>query len=497
MNTTPVCRKARKLTVALWLIALSVARAQTAVEAWVQRYAGPGNADDRAASMALDGNDNVIVTGYSQSDASASSADYITVKYSSTGVPLWTNRYDGPGGASDRATAVAVDGSGNVLVTGSSAGSSGFSDYATIKYSATGVPLWTNRYNGPENSDDDATALAVDGNGNVFVTGASYSFGIVNPDYATTKYSGAGEPLWTNRYDALENNDARGQAVTVDGDGNAIVTGWPATIKYSGAGVALWTNSISGGAHAVDGSGNVVVVVSGLTNYDYATLKCSEAGVPLWTNIYDGPGNFNDNPTAVAVDGSGNVFVTGDSWGSGSGVDYATIAYSSAGSPLWTNRYNGPTNSFDYAMDVAVDASGNVAVTGGSYNGYANDYVTIKYSSTGVPLWTNRYTGPANAGGIASAVAMDASGNVFVTGASWNGSDYDYVTIKYSDATLFPIPLNYQIVGTQLVLSWTNAAFSLQRAPAVQGTYTNVSGVTSPFTNPVFGSQQFFRLIAN
>jgi hypothetical protein len=64
--------------------------------------------------------------------------------------------------------------------------------------------------------------------------------------------------------------------------------------------------------------------------------------VALWTNRYNGSGNGEDFADAIAVDGSGNVFVTG--WSAGSSVfdDYATVAYSNAGEPLWTNRYNGP-----------------------------------------------------------------------------------------------------------------------------------------------------------
>ena len=73
---------------------------------------------------------------------------------------MWTNRYHGPGSGNDGATAMAVDGGGNVVVSGVSVGTNGLSsydDYATIKYSGAGVALWTNRYNGPANNADEAT----------------------------------------------------------------------------------------------------------------------------------------------------------------------------------------------------------------------------------------------------------------------------------------------------------------------------------------------------
>lgn len=98
----------------------------------------------------------------------------------------------------------------------------------------------------------------------------------------------------------------------------------------------------------------------------------------MWTNRYDGLVNGADQANAVAVDGSGNVFVTGLSTGIGSGYDYATIAYANTGMPLWTNRCNGTGNSNDVAKAVTVDRNGNVVVTGSSI-GFASseDYVTI------------------------------------------------------------------------------------------------------------------------
>jgi len=403
----------------------TIAYSGAGVPLWTNRYNGTANSVATAVAVAVDASGNVFVTG-SSVIASGDRWDYATIAYSGAGVPLWTNRYNGS------ASAVAVDASGNVFVTGSSYGSGGFDgDWATIAYSGAGAALWTNRYGGRRDAPDYAGAVAVDGSGNVFVTGSSVGSGGIS-DYETIAYSGAGVPLWTNRGPA-NGFCCQATAVAVDGSGNVFVTGSSATIAYSGAGAPLWTNGGSGTAIALDGSGNVFV--TGSSGGDYYTAKYSGAdGSVLWQQRYSGGWN---QATAVAVDGSGNVFVTGSSYGSADNYDYATIAYSGAGVPLWTNRYDGPENRDDVASAVAVDGSGNVFVTGssGSSFGFAGDYATIAYSGAGVPLWTNRYDGPGNGLDQANAVAVDASGNVVVTGRS-SGTDTntDYYTAKYAAA---------------------------------------------------------------
>src|SRR3972149_184729 len=149
--------------------------AQGVYEAWVATYNGPGNSYDQANALTVDNSGNVYVTGGSY--VSGGFEDYATIKYAPNGDTLWVRRYNGPGNSSDAAYALALDGSGNVYVTGCSPGSGTIEDYATIKYAPNGDTLWVRRYNGPDSSYDYASALALDGSGNVYVTGVSWSNG--------------------------------------------------------------------------------------------------------------------------------------------------------------------------------------------------------------------------------------------------------------------------------------------------------------------------------
>jgi hypothetical protein len=118
--------------------------------------------------------------------------DYATIKYDSAGQQQWVARYNGPASSEDEATAIAVDGSGNVYVTGFSLDANTYFDYATIKYNAAGQEQWVARYDGPASIFDEATAIAVDGSGNVYVTGSSTGSN-GSWDYATIKYDSAGQ----------------------------------------------------------------------------------------------------------------------------------------------------------------------------------------------------------------------------------------------------------------------------------------------------------------
>jgi hypothetical protein len=441
------------------------AAAPPPIQRWVMRYDNaPVSGPDEATALAVDGAGNVYVTGDSWGGNPATGGtgyDYATVKYDTYGNQQWVPvaRYDGPDSGDDKATALAVDGAGNVYVTGRSDDLAPF-DYATVKYDANGNQQWVARYNGPVNGADDATALAVDAAGNVYVTGTSAGSGTY-ADYATVKYNGAGAQQWVARYNGPGNGDDGASALAVDGAGNVYVTGVSyggsgtggdyATVKYNAGGVQQWVarynnapvNGIDDAtALAVDGAGNVYVTGEswgGLlaTYYDYATIKYDAGGAQQWVRRYDGapgPVGLDDGASALAVDGAGNVYVTGVSYdGSGTGGDYATVKYNAAGVQKWVARYNNASvNGLDEAKALAVDASGNVYVTGWSESSWNPDYATVKYNAAGAEQWVARYNGPGTNVDQANAVALDGAGNVYVTGKSTgSGTEYDYATIKY------------------------------------------------------------------
>lgn len=109
-------------------------------------------------------------------------------------------RYNGPGSGYDEAHAIAVNANGDVYVAGQSQSSAASFDHATIKYNGlSGEELWLARYNGPVNGSGIALASAIDADGNVYVTGESQS-SATSSDYATIKYNGlSGEELWVAR----------------------------------------------------------------------------------------------------------------------------------------------------------------------------------------------------------------------------------------------------------------------------------------------------------
>ncbi len=423
-------------------------------QVWVSRTNGAANFDDNLSSMVLDNSGNIYVTGTSE-DQAATDIDYLTVKYNSAGVQQWAVVYDAGDDAEDIATAIAVDNTGNVYVTGTSYFDVTFDDIVTIKYNAAGVQQWITRYtNGAGGHPEEGHSITTDNSGNIYVTGKAYESGMGGNNIVTIKYNSAGVQQWAIIYNGPGNTGDSGESIILDNAGNICVTGYSmgsgtaydcVTIKYNSGGTQLWLQRYNGPGNLddfpvlikADNSGNVYITGStrsSMSDPDYATIKYNSSGVQQWAARYDGPGSDSlDFANSLAIDPAGNVYVTGES-GSLINPDYATVKYNSNGVQQWAQRYNGTGNSYDYGHSIAVDISGNVFITGSSIgSGTGLDCATIMYNNSGVQQWLQGYNGPGNSidGGLV--VAVDNAGNVIVGGGSTgSGTGNDYTVIKYN-----------------------------------------------------------------
>lgn len=234
----------------------------------------------------LDNVGNVCVTG----STSGVDRNIYTSKLDPEGTQIWYDYMNAITGM-DGGLAVSVDGEGNVYVAGMS-----MLEDDVIKYKANAEPPplgereWSARF--AITSGDWANSIAVDEDGNVYVSGSSK----INSFYdcLTVKYDSKGKKLWEARYDGLANNEDLSVGLVLDSDANVYVS----------------CQSKGGDP----------------PQHDYATIMYDTDGNQLWVKRYDGSAHGEDRPQDIEIDGDGNVYVTGNSL-TNTGFDFITIKY--------------------------------------------------------------------------------------------------------------------------------------------------------------------------
>lgn len=356
-------------------------------QVWVRSYHGPNNLyDDDAYSIAVDSQDNIFVTGGSKKGDY--NFDYVTLKYDSSGNQLWVQRYNGTGNENDIAYSIAADLDGNVYVTGFSFGDSTNYDYCTIKYSSTGQELWIKRYDGIRSFEDAAYSVILDNNGNVYVTGYSYGNETFR-DFATIKYDTSGEQMWVQRYSGKGFSYDEASALAIDLKGNVYVTGKSnevsvsefdyVTIKYNGSGAEQWVQRYNGTGNSIDAPSSIVVGKNGIvfvTGYSYGngtesdmlTIAYDSVGVQKWIERRDGSAHGSESGYSLVMDSSDNLFLTGSIMQTGTYIDVITIKYSQTtginpASDLFSaiyNLYQNYPNPFNPVTKIIFDIPSNV-----------------------------------------------------------------------------------------------------------------------------------------
>ena len=412
------------------------------VYVWAKSMGGTG--DDYGISLAIDGSGNVVVTGYFNGTAdfdpgagtanltSAGNTDIFVAKYTSSGVYVWAKAMGGTAG--DTPFSLALDGSGNVVVTGNFNGtadfdpsavtvnlvSAGSNDVFVAKYNSSGEYVWANRMGGT--NTDQSMSLALDGNGNLYVTGyfnATVDFdpstGTANLtsagsfDIFVAKYDASGNYVWANRMGGT--NVDQGNSLILDGSGNVLVSGY-----------------LIGTADFDPSAGTANLTSAG--SQDIFVAKYTSSGEYVWAK---GMGGINsDTPYSLASDGNGNVLVTGNFAG---------------------------TVDFDPGAGTA-----NLISAG------AGDIFVAKYTSSGEYVWAKGMGGTGSDGGLS--LVIDGSGKILVTGFFSATVDFD-PTVNTSNLT--------SMSGGQY--SFIAAYFNCSN-PTVGGTIAAAQSGNTPF-NPV------------
>jgi hypothetical protein len=441
----------KKFLTFLFLIVSMITNAQT----WQWAKSAGGTTYDASTSMAIDGNGNIYVTGYFDDPSitfgtltlyGSSSSNLFIVKYDANGTVLWARTTTGI--YSDAGLSITTDGSGNVYVTGY---------------------FWINTTFG-------STTLTGTGPHDVFIT----------------KYDTNGNVLWAKSAGGWDR--AAGLSVASDAIGNVYVTGYfeSASIVF---GPTLLTNT------GFDGIPEIFIV------------KYDTNGNVLWAKSAGGGGALDyEKGHSIGADGSGNVYITGYFDGpvvtfdsitlpnaiSNSISDFFIVKYDINGNVLWAQRAGG--TNMDEGMSITVDSSsGNVYATGyfqsssitfGAYtliNSGGWDLFIVKYDGNGNVLWAKSEGAASQVNG--NSITTDGTGNVYVTGYFWSS------TITFGSTTLINSGINdifiakYDSSGNHI---WATSAGGIKRDEGydiVTDTNSNVY-ITGSFFSPniSFGS---------
>jgi PKD repeat protein len=401
-------------------------------------------ANDSAVAVAIDASGNTIVGGPFKGSVtfapgktlvSAGNSDWFLAKFDPTGTLIWANRMGGAG--DDAVEAVAIAPNGDVVVVGHFTGSASFggtanltangtTDMAVAKYAATdGHHLWSKRFGGQY--DDTASAVSVDGAGNVYFTG--YFSGIIDfgggplsvpftsdLDVFLTKLDPDGNHLWSKNF--TNSGNESGYGIAVDATGNVAITGF-------------FTNSINFGG---------TTLTSPNAMSDVFVARFTTAGGHTWSKQLGAP-DGNEGGNGLTMDSTGNVLITGYAFkavdfGGGAlsalGMSDAFVAKYAAtsGAHMWSRRMGGMAN--DYGYGVAVNRTTNDVYVTGTFEGTANfggtiltslgstDSFVAKYTSTGTLTWVHQLGGTSADSGLA--IAANASALASVGFFSGSGS---------------------------------------------------------------------------
>ena len=462
-----------------------------------------GTSSDIPNSVKVDGAGNIYTAGYFSGTVdfdpgagttnltSAGGVESYVSKLNAAGDLLWAKSFGGTG--TDLANSAAIDGSGNVYITGRFQATADFdpgagtmnltslggNDVFVSKLNAAGEFVWARSFGGTGN--DEAYSVAVDGSGNVHTTGYFSDTADFDPGAGTVNVTSAGN------FDAFVSKlNAAGDLVWAKTFGGADVD-QPSSMTLDGSGNVYTTGRFSATADFDPGAGTSNLTA---TSADVFVSKLNTAGELVWAKAFGG--SLSDSANSIAVDGSGNVYTTGyfynsadfdpsagtTSLTSAGGFDVFVSKLSASGALVWAKAFGGAGTEVGYS--IALDGSGNLHTTGYFYNSAdfdpgagttnmtsagSSDVFISKLNATGGLVWAKTLGGTTTDDGYS--VTVDASSNVYTAGRFGDTVDFD------------------PGAGTaNLTSAGSNDAFILKLDASGTATYTDTTPPSATWTPP-------------
>lgn len=308
----------------------------------------------------------------------------------------WNQRYNSPGNFNEDLIDMALDKNGNIYLTGNSGAPS---DIITLKYDNQGNLLWSRTYNGQSNGEDKTAKIFADNSGFVYVGGRTFNQMEFSSNYLILKYNSAGDLVWIREF---SNQDS-----TVDA---------PTDME-------------------IDNESNIYITGSGykcfLCKSEYLTVKYNRTGDLLWKRFFQNSGGYSEFAYSIDLSSTNRISVTGRSSDDNGNFLAATLIYNSSGDSLSKSIL---TNSV--GNRVESDFSDNLYVGGFRRENNQDDICLSKYDSTGKLIWASIYNTQNSfyRNDYFSWMALDKENqNIYLTGNSeYNGeAGWEYLLLKY------------------------------------------------------------------
>lgn len=458
---------------------------------WGTYYGGTGY--DEGNSTATDGAGNVYLAGWTTSVNNISAQGFVNVfvgvqdafivKFNAAGNRLWGTYYGGD--ASDVGYDLTLDGSGNIYLAGATNSPFGIAqgsvhqpflageeDAFVAKFNPNGFRMWGTYYGGA--GTDNAYSVATDGSGNVYLAGETNSTGGIyggsgfqsslggGGDGFVVKFDASGQRLWGSYYGGSFSDLAN--SIVVSGAGEVYICGRTSSLNSIAAGAGIHQGSFAG-------------------DRDAFLVKFAASGERLWGTYYGG--SSDDIAHAIDLDGTGQVYITGETRSTagfasstahqpqlGGSYDGFIAKFSPQGARVWGTYYGG--TALDAGFDLDTDAFGNCYMAGYTFssnaiafNGYQmmmggnNDAMLVKFSPDGNVIWGSYFgsSGFDFAYAVASTLSPTQSAylagftssltNIAVGGHQMvhGGGFYDAYLARIGDAPNCPPPTEYTVTG--------------------------------------------------